>query len=120
MHPSQRTKTVAISKETKTRPASDGAEFLRPSEQLTDDQLVDLYRDIHLIRRFSERQVEEFESGRMPGGLHPGHGHEAISAAVPRAVRPSDYLNGTHRSQNGILALPGRLVPETVGRGLRP
>jgi len=120
MHPSQRTKTVAISKETKTRPASDGAEFLRPSEQLTDDQLVDLYRDIHLIRRFSERQVEEFESGRMPGGLHPGHGHEAISAAVPRAVRPSDYLNGTHRSQNGILALRGvsfrRLWAEVFGR----
>lgn len=98
---------MATTRRAKNRSASDDGEFPSPSGQLTDGQLVDVYRDIHLIRRFNERQVEEFESGRMPGGLHPGTGHEAIAAAVPRAVRPSDYINGTHRSNNGMMLVRG-------------
>jgi TPP-dependent pyruvate/acetoin dehydrogenase alpha subunit len=65
------------------------------------------YRELVLLRRFNEIQVEIFQAGEIPGGLHPGTGHEAIAVGVAHGVRPTDYLNGTHRTNNGFLLLRG-------------
>src|SRR5262245_13633497 len=78
----------------------------RPSISVEPDAL-DYYKEIVLLRRFNEIQVEIFQTGEIPGGLHPGTGHEAIAVGIPHGVRPTDYLNGTHRTNNGFLLLRG-------------
>ena len=72
-----------------------------------DDDAVRYYEELVLIRRFNEIQVEIFQTGEIPGGLHPGTGHEAVVVGVAHGVRGTDYLNGTHRNNNGLLLLRG-------------
>jgi pyruvate dehydrogenase E1 component alpha subunit len=92
----------------------------RKSPGASDEELLTYYRRIALIRRFNEIQVEIFQTGEIPGGLHPGTGHEAICAGIAAATRPDDYLNGTHRTNNGLLLLRGvpfrRIWAEILGK----
>lgn len=92
----------------------------RQRPKLTDDEALAYYAELVLLRRFNEIQVDIFQTGEIPGGLHPGTGHEAICVGVAHAVRRDDYLNGTHRSNNGLLLLRGvpieRIWAEMLGR----
>ena len=52
--------------------------------------LMDLYRDMRLIRAFEQGLEREFERGNVPGMLHTGLGQEATQAeldAVEREIR---------------------------------
>jgi acetoin:2,6-dichlorophenolindophenol oxidoreductase subunit alpha len=79
----------------------------RQTPARSSDDLQRYYRELVLLRRFNEIQVEIFRTGEIPGGLHPGIGHEAIAMGVAYGVRDSDYLNGTHRVNNSLLILRG-------------
>jgi TPP-dependent pyruvate/acetoin dehydrogenase alpha subunit len=91
-----------------------------PSEQLSNEELLTLYRELNLIRRFNDKQIEIFGAGIMPGSLHPGLGHEAIALGVIHGVRRTDYINGTHRTNNAMMVLRGvplrQLWAECLGR----
>ena len=66
--------------------------------------LIDLYRDMWLIRAFEEGLVAEFEAGRVPGMLHTGLGQEATQAALAAHLKASDAFFPDHRC-HGLNAL---------------
>ena len=86
---------------------------------MDDGKLIELYRDMVLVRRFEQRIEEEHKRGRVPGLLHTGVGHEATLAAIAHALLPTDCFFPDHRS-HGVCLLAGtpgeRLMAEILGR----
>jgi TPP-dependent pyruvate/acetoin dehydrogenase alpha subunit len=76
----------------------------RPSDKLSKDELVALYRTMLLARRFEEWVIELFREGEMPGFLHVAIGQEAVAAGVGHALSPEDYVGSTHRAHAHIIA----------------
>lgn len=83
-------------------------------------ELLDIYRDCVLIRKFERRVEKEFEFGRFRGTTHGCIGQEIIPVLVMRNIdRERDYVTGTHRCHGQVLAYthdPYRLACEMMGR----
>jgi pyruvate dehydrogenase E1 component alpha subunit len=81
--------------------------------------MLDLYRDMWLIRSFEFGLEREFKKGNVPGMLHTGLGQEAVQAAIARNLRHSDAFFPDHRC-HGLLVLAGtpgqRIMAELFGK----
>ena len=83
--------------------AADAPIGTRPHE-LSDEQLVSLYRTMSRIRAFEEEVVEAFNARLIPGSTHPCIGQEAIKAAAIDAIEPSDLVLATYRGHGEAIA----------------
>jgi TPP-dependent pyruvate/acetoin dehydrogenase alpha subunit len=95
--------------------ASDGPQGPLPAR----DDLLRLYRDMVLIRRFEEVVNELYLQGHIPSTLHLYIGQEAVAVGVCAALRPDDYLLSTHRPHGHALAkgvAPGAILAELYGK----
>jgi len=87
------------------------------------ETLVDLYRDMWLIRAFEFGLEREFKKGNVPGMLHTGVGQEATQAALAAHLQAADAFFPDHRC-HGINALAQekhqgdgeRIMAELFGR----
>ncbi len=82
-------------------------------------KLIDMYRTMLRIRRFEEKLVKEFASGRIPGTVHLYIGEEAIATAACACLNRDDYITGTHRGHGHVIAKGGRtdrMMAEIFGR----
>lgn len=70
----------------------------------TQVELLTLYREMLLIRRFEEQCNALFLQGKIPSTLHLYIGQEAVAVGVCAALRPDDYVLGTHRPHGHALA----------------
>jgi TPP-dependent pyruvate/acetoin dehydrogenase alpha subunit len=80
---------------------------------------LDLYRTLYLIRRFEERALAEFSTGKLFGTTHAYIGQEADAAAIFAALGPDDVIFSNHRCHGHFLAYGGdpyRLAAELMGR----
>lgn len=74
------------------------------SNTIDRDVLLEMLRRMLAIRGF-ERQAEEFvDRGEMMGGFHSSIGQEAAAVGGCMALRPDDYMTGTHRSHGHPIA----------------
>jgi TPP-dependent pyruvate/acetoin dehydrogenase alpha subunit len=73
-------------------------------ELSTKEQLVAMYRDMLLIRRFEERLYHLFLQGEIPGTLHQYQGQEAVAVGVCSCLRRDDWITSTHRPHGHALA----------------
>jgi TPP-dependent pyruvate/acetoin dehydrogenase alpha subunit len=71
--------------------------------QLDQQKLLQLYELVVLARRYEEKLVEIFSTGKMTGWIHSCLGHEATGAALSVLLRPEDYLIPYHRSRVSML-----------------
>ena len=71
---------------------------------LTIDQLVELYRQMILIRRFEEKSAEAYVAGKIGGFCHLYIGQEAVGVGAISAVRKEDYVLGSYREHGIALA----------------
>lgn len=81
--------------------------------------LLELYRQMLLIRRFEERVKYLFLEGIMPGTIHQCMGQEACAVGVCAALEPDDILTPTHRGHGQCLAkglTPREMMAELLGR----
>lgn len=82
--------------------------------------MLDIYRDCVLIRKFERRVEKEFELGKFRGTTHGCIGQEIIPVLVMRNIdHEKDYVTGTHRCHGQVLAYthdPYRLACEMMGR----
>jgi pyruvate dehydrogenase E1 component alpha subunit len=86
---------------------------------LPPERLVDLYRDMLLIRRFEEKAAELRLAGSIPGFLHPYIGQEAVAVGVCAALGPVAAITSTHRGHGHMLARgasPARMYAELYAR----
>lgn len=72
-----------------------------------------------LIRRFEEVGEDLSLRGKIPAGIHPSIGQEAIAVGTMSALAPTDPIASTHRSHHHALARgtePARLMAELFGK----
>lgn len=78
-----------------------------------------LYKTMLLIRRFEERLLSEFSTGKIVGTTHAYIGQEADAAGVFSVTDPDDVVFSNHRCHGHFLAYGGeayRLAAELMGR----
>jgi len=87
--------------------------------KLSTEQLLDMYRQMVLIRRVEESLLQLSESGKIGGAMHTAVGHEANAVGTAAALRPDDYLTCTYRGHHHSLARgmdASRAIAEVLGR----
>jgi pyruvate dehydrogenase E1 component alpha subunit len=90
-----------------------------PADALDKGQLIDLLRQMMLIRRFEEKAAEMYARGRIAGFLHLYIGEEAIAAGAISALNDDDPIFTHYREHGHALARglePGRVMAELFGR----
>ena len=78
-----------------------------------------LYRTMLLIRRFEERLLDEFSTGRLVGTTHAYIGQEANAAGIFSVLSSDDVVFSNHRCHGHFLAYGGdiyRLAAELMGK----
>lgn len=86
---------------------------------VTDEQRREMYRRMKRIRRFEETTKDLLLAGELYGAFHTSVGQEASIVGSCMALRPDDYMLGTHRSHGhpiGKGAKLDRLMAELMGR----
>jgi len=78
-----------------------------------------LFRSMLLIRRFEERLLAEFSTGKLVGTTHAYIGQEANAAGIFSVTDPGDVVFSNHRCHGHFLAYGGdpyRLAAELMGK----
>ncbi len=87
---------------------------------LTDKSvLIQLYRDMLLIRLCEERLAKSHQRGLIPGACHTYVGQEAIAVGICAELNNDDMVFSTHRGHGHALAKglePRQLFAELYGR----
>ncbi len=71
---------------------------------LKKEDLLDMYYDMVLIRRFEEKCAELYQQGKIGGFLHLYIGQEATGVGAIRAVREEDHIFTAYRDHGIALA----------------
>lgn len=83
------------------------------------ETMLEMYRRMARIRRFEETAKDLLFKGELYGAFHTSVGQEASIVGTCLALRPDDYMVGTHRSHGhpiGKGARLDRLLAELMGR----
>ena len=87
--------------------------------KLEKTQLLDLYRQMLLIREFEEEAERQYMQGNIRGFLHVYTGEEAIAVGAISALRPQDYIVTHYRDHGHALArgiTPRAVMAELFGK----
>ncbi|MEM3627197.1 MAG: pyruvate dehydrogenase (acetyl-transferring) E1 component subunit alpha [Candidatus Bathyarchaeia archaeon] len=87
--------------------------------QLTEDELVGMYRKMLEIRFFEERVFELYAQNLVPGTIHLYAGEEAVAVGVCSSLRRDDYITSTHRGHGHCIAKGAelkRIMAEILGK----
>jgi len=68
-----------------------------PSDSLTKDDYLELYRQLFLARYFDVRLIKEKKKGRLTGTLYSSHNQEAILVGALYGLAPEDWISPIHR-----------------------
>ncbi|HYI13790.1 MAG TPA: pyruvate dehydrogenase (acetyl-transferring) E1 component subunit alpha [Thermomicrobiales bacterium] len=88
-------------------------------QSMERDDLLDMYRQMYLIRRFEERSAEQYAYGKIGGFLHLYIGEEAVAVGAIKALGPKDHLVTHYRDHGYALAIgadPGAVMAELFGK----
>lgn len=86
---------------------------------LEKSDLLDLYRQMYLIREFENSSAEQYAMGKIAGFLHLYIGEEAIAAGAIRAMEERDNLITHYRDHGYALAKgldTGAVMAELFGK----
>jgi pyruvate dehydrogenase E1 component alpha subunit len=89
------------------------------AKELSKDELLELYRQMVLIRRFEEKSAELYAEGKIGGFLHLYMGEEAIAVGACQALRAADHLLTAYRDHGWAIARgldPKRVMAELLGK----
>jgi 2-oxoisovalerate dehydrogenase E1 component len=91
-----------------------------PGKRVLDArELVRLYEQMMLIRRFELTAQDVYRKGEMPGFIHLYVGEEATAVGVCAHLRSDDWITSTHRGHGHALAKgvsPDEVLAELYGR----
>lgn len=87
---------------------------------LTKEQLLDIYHEMVLIRRFEERSKELYAQKKIQGVyLHLYNGQEATGIGSIRALHPQDHVITAYRDHGIAISCgvePDRIMAEMFGK----
>jgi pyruvate dehydrogenase E1 component alpha subunit len=87
--------------------------------QMTENELLKMYRDMVLIREFEERTAEMYSRGKITGFCHLYIGEEAVAVGAISALHPDDYVISSYRDHGHCLikgTSPNEVMAELFGR----
>lgn len=64
---------------------------------LSTDDVMHLFREMYLQRRFEERAAQMYQKGKFGGFLHLYIGQEAVSSGVNKVLQPDDDIITAYR-----------------------
>jgi len=74
-----------------------GKGMRRPSELLSKEDCLELFRQLYLARYFDVRLIKEKKRGRLRGTLYSSHNQEAVLVGSVFGLRPEDWVSPIHR-----------------------
>ena len=77
--------------------AEQGQGSRRPSESLTRDECLELFKQLYLARYFDIRLIKEKKRGRLRGTLYSSHNQEAILVGSLFGLQSTDWISPIHR-----------------------
>ncbi len=83
------------------------------------DELLELYRQMLLIRRFEEKAGQLYGMGLIGGFCHLYIGQEAVAVGIQEALTPADSVITGYRDHGHMLVIgmdPRRVMAELTGR----
>jgi len=86
---------------------------------LSRDQLIEIYRQMLLIRRFEEKSAEAYVAGKIGGFCHLYIGQEAVAVGALSAIGKEDIVLTSYREHGLALAkgmAPRPLMAELFGK----
>ncbi|ALX49995.1 pyruvate dehydrogenase [Lentibacillus amyloliquefaciens] len=86
---------------------------------VSQDKLVDLYKQMWVIRFFDEKVDEFFAKGMIHGTTHLAVGQEASAAGACALLDNEDKITSTHRGHGHCIAkgaTPDKMMAELFGR----
>ena len=92
---------------------------IRHNDRVGQDDLLALYRQMLLIRRFEEKSAEMYALAKIAGFLHLYIGEEAVAVGAIAAIRPDDYVISAYRDHGHCLAKgsdPKKVMAELFGK----
>jgi len=91
----------------------------RPSDSLSNDQLLDMLSRMMLIRRFEERTAQSYQQTKIGGFCHIYIGQEACAVGSVWALRDDDPIVAAYRDHGHALARgmhPNHAMAEMFGK----
>jgi pyruvate dehydrogenase E1 component alpha subunit len=88
-------------------------------DKLDKNEVLEMYRQMVLIRRFEEKAAEFYAQGKIGGFLHLYIGQEAIAVGSIAAKREDDHVITAYRDHGHALALgldTGATMAELLGK----
>ncbi len=76
---------------------------------LTNEKMMEMYKNILKIRMFEERGAELFAEGKIPGFVHLYIGEEAVATGICATLRDTDYITSTHRGHGHLISKGGNV-----------
>lgn len=73
-------------------------------QHMKQDQALEAYSTMVLIRTFEQTILELHKAGRLPGFMHVSIGQEAVPTGVSLALVPDDVITTTHRGHGDVIA----------------
>ncbi|HEX7057155.1 MAG TPA: thiamine pyrophosphate-dependent dehydrogenase E1 component subunit alpha [Bacilli bacterium] len=86
---------------------------------ITEEKLIELHRQMWVIRYLDEKVDEFFAKGLIHGTTHLCVGQEATAAGACAVLNESDKITSTHRGHGHCIAKgadPARMMAELFGR----
>jgi pyruvate dehydrogenase E1 component alpha subunit len=86
---------------------------------MSHEKLIDLLRQMWLIRLFDEKIEEFFKAGTMHGTTHLSIGQEAAAVGACAVLSDQDKITSTHRGQGHAIAKGGsvdKMMAEMFGK----
>ncbi|MHB1001635.1 MAG: pyruvate dehydrogenase (acetyl-transferring) E1 component subunit alpha [Armatimonadota bacterium] len=83
------------------------------------NELLDMYRQMLIIRAFEEKAAEMYTKGKIGGFLHLYSGQEAVGVGFISALRQNDYVIGAYREHGQCIAKgtdPKYVMAELFGK----
>lgn len=87
--------------------------------ELAPNELLKLFRQMALIRRFEEKSAELYSEGKIGGFLHLYIGEEAVAVGACQALGAQDHLLTAYRDHGWAIARgldPKRVMAELLGK----
>jgi pyruvate dehydrogenase E1 component alpha subunit len=83
------------------------------------DELINIYHQMLLVRRFEEKAAEVYSAGKIGGFCHLYIGQEAVAIGAISAIRKEDYVLTSYREHAHAIAKgmsPDSVMAELYGK----
>jgi TPP-dependent pyruvate/acetoin dehydrogenase alpha subunit len=90
----------------------------RPRDLLTQEDHLEIFRQLFLARYFDVRLVKEKKRGRLRGTLYSSHNQEAVLVGSLFGLRSTDWISPIHRDMPAFFlkdARAGWRAPDRLG-----